>query len=280
MHPPHCRPVADLPDDLVRISASPRRPVICAGLAVLLTTFLLCGCATPPTDPAQRVTFEQNNDPFEPLNRRILDVNLFVDKFLLRPAAVAYVSTIPEDGRKAIHNVLDNMKEPTLVFNNVLQGELKRAEISLGRFLMNSTVGFGGMVDAATLSGVERQYADFGQTLYVWGVPSGPYIMLPLLGPSNPRDAIGGGVDSYADPWTIVAKHSDVTDLIMTRFIVGGIDERAEVLDQLDDLQKNALDYYAELRSLTQQHRASQLNRGAAAVPDTTPNFYTDPGKK
>jgi phospholipid-binding lipoprotein MlaA len=118
------------------------------------------------------------------MNRRILDVNQVVDGLLLRPAAKVYVLVVPEDGRKAIRHVLDNMKEPTLVFNNVLQGEFKRAAISLGRFAMNSTVGLAGIVDAAALSGVERQPADFGQTLFVWGVPSGPYLILPILGPS------------------------------------------------------------------------------------------------
>jgi phospholipid-binding lipoprotein MlaA len=246
-------------------------------MAALVLAVILGACAMPPKDPAQRAAFEQTNDPLEPLNRRILDVNQFIDTIVLKPAAEAYVFVVPEDGRKAVHNMLDNMKEPTLVFNNLLQGEFKRAGISLGRFAINSTVGFGGMVDAATLSGIKRQPADFGQTLFVWGIPAGPYLMLPLLGPSNPRDAIGGGVDSYADPFTIVAKNNGITELITDRFVVGGLDERAKVLDELDQLQKNSIDYYAELRSLSQQNRAAELRHGAA--PQTAPSFYSDPGK-
>jgi phospholipid-binding lipoprotein MlaA len=249
----------------------------CTAAAAMLLGSAVFGCATPPSDPAARTAFDQANDPLEPLNRKTFAFNVFVDHALLRPAAEAYVFVVPDDARKAIHHVLDNMKEPTLFFNNVLQGEFKRAQITLGRFLVNSTVGLGGMVDVMTLSGVERQPADFGQTMYVWGVPSGPYLILPILGPSNPRDAIGGGVDSYADPFTILAKNDEITDLLTYRFIVGGIEDRAEALDVLDDLEKNSLDFYAQLRSLSQQHRAAELLHGKA--PDAAPDLYNDPGQ-
>jgi phospholipid-binding lipoprotein MlaA len=245
------------------------------GVAGLLMAIALSSCATPPSDPAARAEFERTNDPLEPVNRKIFALNLFIDHLLLRPAAKTYVTVVPDDARHAVHHVLDNMKEPTLVFNNLLQGEFKRAGISVGRFIVNSTVGFGGMVDVMTLSGVERQPADFGQTLFVWGVSSGPYLILPLLGPSNPRDAIGGGVDSYADPFTIVAKNDNVTDLLLDRFIIGGIEERADVLDVLDDLEKNSVDFYAQLRSLSQQHRDAELRHGKA--PEAAPGLYDDP---
>jgi phospholipid-binding lipoprotein MlaA len=237
----------------------------------------LGGCATPPADPAARAEFERTNDPLEPLNRKIFSFNETVDHAILRPAAKAYVFILPDDARKAIHHVLDNMKEPTLFFDNVLQGEFKRAEITFGRFIVNSTVGFGGLVDVATSSRFERQPADFGQTLYVWGVSSGPYLVLPILGPSNPRDAVGGGVDSYADPFTIVAKNDNITDLLVDRFIVGGIDERAAVLDVLDDLEKNSVDFYAEMRSLARQHRDAELRHGKA--PEAAPGLYDDPNQ-
>jgi phospholipid-binding lipoprotein MlaA len=246
------------------------------GIAALVAASALAGCATPPSDPIEREQFVHNNDPLEPLNRKTFAFNQFVDHTVLRPVAEAYVAVLPDDARRAIHRVLDNMKEPTLFFNNVLQGEFERAKITLGRFLVNSTVGFGGLVDVATLSGMERQPADFGQTLYSWGVPSGPYLILPILGPSNPRDAIGGGVDSYADPFTIMAKNEDITELLTYRFIIGGIDERAGVLDVLDDLEKNSVDFYAQLRSLSQQHRDAELHHGKA--PDTVPGLYDDPG--
>lgn len=255
---------------------SPRAIARWIATAAFAASSLLAACATPPADPAARVAFEQANDPLEPLNRKTFAFNLFVDHLLFRPVAKAYVAVIPDDARAAVHHVLDNMKEPTLFFNNMLQGEFKRAEITVGRFLVNSTVGFGGLVDVMALSGVERQPADFGQTLYTWGVSSGPYLILPLLGPSNPRDAIGGGVDSYADPATILAKSEDVTELLTYRFVLAGVEERAAVLDVLDDLEKNSVDFYAQLRSLSQQHRAAELNHGKA--PQTTPGLYDDPG--
>ncbi len=235
----------------------------------------LSGCATPPSDPAAREAFERTNDPLEPLNRKTFAFNQALDHAVFRPVAKAYVAVVPDDARKAIHHVLDNMKEPTLFFNNVLQGEFKRAEITFGRFVVNSTVGFGGLVDVMTLSGVERQPADFGQTMYVWGIASGPYLILPVVGPSNPRDAIGNAIDSYDDPFTIVANDHGFSDLTTTRLIIGGIDERANVLEELDDLEKNSVDFYAELRSLSQQHRAAELLHGKA--PDAAPDLYNDP---
>jgi phospholipid-binding lipoprotein MlaA len=246
------------------------------GGALLMLGASLGGCATPPTDPAQRAIYEQNNDPLEPTNRNILVFNQLLDHAVFRPVAKAYVFAVPELGRDAVHNLLDNMKEPTLFFNNALQGELKRAGITLGRFVINTGFGIGGLVDLATLSGIERQPADFGQTLYVWGVKSGPYLVLPVFGPSNPRDAIGQGVDSYADPFTILANDHGLTELTTGRLILGGIDDRAQVIDILDDLEKNSVDFYAELRSLSQQHRDAELRHGTA--PQATPNLYNDPG--
>ena len=258
------------------IALSPRVIGRWIGVAALAAG-LLCGCATPPSDPAGRAAFEQTNDPLEPLNRKTFAVNQFLDHAFFRPAAKTYLVDVPEDARHVIHHMLDNMKEPTLFFNNVLQGEFKRAEITLGRFIVNSTIGGAGMVDVMALSGVERQPADFGQTLYVWGVASGPYLVLPLLGPSNPRDAIGSAVDSYDDPFTIYANDHGITELTTARFLVGGIEERADVLDVLDDLEKNSVDFYAQLRSLSQQHRASELLNGKA--PETAPDLYNDPGQ-
>jgi phospholipid-binding lipoprotein MlaA len=247
------------------------------GGAALLAASVLCGCATPPSDPAARAAFERTNDPLEPLNRKTFALNEFIDWAVFRPAAKTYVFLLPEDARAAIHHVLDNMKEPTLFFNNLLQGEIKRAAITAGRFVVNSTVGFAGMVDVMTLSGVERQNADFGQTLFVWGVPSGPYLILPILGPTNPRDAVGSAVDSYADPATILANQYGVTELTTSRFIIGGVEERASILDLFDQLQKNSVDFYAELRSLSQQHRDAELRHGKA--PETAPDLYNDPGQ-
>ena len=237
----------------------------------------LAGCATPPSDPAERAAFERTNDPLEPTNRKILEANMVLDKILLRPVAKAYVTILPEEARDALRRVLDNLKEPVVVINNVLQGRLDSAGITVGRFVVNSTLGIAGLMDVASKWGMERQPADFGQTLYVWGLPEGPYLILPVFGPSNPRDAIGMGVDAYIDPFALLATAENADELEISRFVLDGVDQRARVLDVLDDLQKNSLDFYAALRSLSQQKRAAELRRGAA--PETAPNFYNDPGK-
>lgn len=271
----HSLPISHIPDHSVRIAASPCGPLLSA--AALFCASLVAGCATPPSDPAERAVFLQNNDPLEPLNRQTLDLNLFLDRILLKPVTKIYIAIVPEQGRDALRRALDNMKEPVIVINNVLQGEITRAGTSLGRFVVNSTVGVGGFLDVAKDIGLEKQTGDFGQTLYVWGFPEGPYLVLPLLGPSNPRDAVGMGIDAYIDPFSYLATVKDLDEMQITRFVLDGVDQRARVIDVLDDLQKNSLDFYAQLRSLSQQRRASQLKHDAAPEPGT--NFYEDPAK-
>jgi phospholipid-binding lipoprotein MlaA len=257
------------------IAASFRGAVCCA--AGLLLAALLAACATPPSDPAARAAFEQNNDPLEPLNRKTLDANLFLDRILLKPVTKVYIAVVPEAGRDALQRALDNMKEPVVVINNALQARPKGAGIAAGRFVINSTLGVAGLFDIAAKWGLDKQSGDFGQTLFVWGLPEGPYLIVPILGPSSPRDVIGMAGDNYLDPFSYLASAESLDDISISRFVVGGIDQRARVIDVLDDLQKNSLDFYAQLRSLSQQHRAAELRHGKAAEPG--PSFYQDPGK-
>jgi phospholipid-binding lipoprotein MlaA len=257
----------------VIITACPRGALRCA--VGLLLAAMLAACATPPSDPAERLVFEQTNDPLEPLNRYTLDFNLFLDRILLRPVTEIYIAIVPEEGRNALRRALRNMKEPVVAINNVLQGELERAGVSLGRFAVNTTMGLAGLVDVAVVLGLERETGDFGQTLFVWGLPEGPYLVLPVLGPSNPRDAIGMGADSYIDPFGYLASTKGLGNVQIARFLVDGIDQRAQVLDVLDALQRSSLDFYAQLRSLVQQRRAAELRRGAIQAPE--PGFYDDP---
>ncbi len=246
-------------------------------VAPLFLAAIVAGCATPPSDPAERAAFEQNNDPLEPLNRQTLDLNLLLDRILLKPATKVYIAVVPEEGRDALKRALDNMKEPVVVINNVLQGEPDRAATAAGRFTVNSTLGLIGFLDVAAKWGLEKQTGDFGQTLFVWGFPEGPYLVAPVLGPSNPRDLVGMGIDAYSDPFSFLATVKAVDEIQISRFVLDGIDQRARVIDVLDDLQKNSLDFYAQLRSLMQQRRAAELRRGAAPEPGA--NFYEDPGK-
>jgi phospholipid-binding lipoprotein MlaA len=256
-----------------------RRPKNCA-ILLLCGLVWLSACATPPTDPVARAEFEQTNDPFEPTNRKIFDFNLFVNRILLKPAARAYRDVVPEFGRNFIHHFLDNLNEPVVFANNVMQGEFRRAGITAGRFVINSSVGLGGILDPATPSGLEKQSGDFGQTLYSWGVKDGPFLMLPILGPSNPRDGIGMGVDGFIDPFGYVAGDFNVrTPYTVGRMVVGGIDELSRNLDTLDQLQRDSIDFYASLRSLYRQHRASELRHGAPADVPGLESLYDDPAK-
>jgi len=243
----------------------------------LVPSVALAACATSSSDCAEHPACGQSNDPLEPRPRQILDLNLLLDRILLKPATKVYIAVVPEEGRDAVKRVLANMKEPVVVINNVLQGEPKGAAITVGRFAVNSTIGFAGLIDIAAKNGLEKQTGDFGQTLFVWGLPEGPYLVVPILGPSNPRDLVGMGIDAYIDPFSFLATVKDIDEIQIGRFVLDGIDQRARVIDVLDELEKSSLDFYASLRSLWQQHRAAELRHGAAPAP--TPGFYEDPNK-
>jgi phospholipid-binding lipoprotein MlaA len=237
------------------------------------------GCAAVPQDPAERAVYEQTNDPLEPLNREIFDFNMFLDRNLIKPVALAYRDYLPNAFRTGIRNFLNNLGEPVIFVNNVLQGEFKRAGTTVTRFIGNSFVGVFGLFDVAASAGAPRQSGDFGQTLWVWGLPEGPFLMLPVLGPSNPRDAAGQGVDGYFDPFGYVAQNStDVASEIgYARFVVGGIDKRANNIDELDEIQKSAIDVYAQIRSLWRQNRRKELYNGSPPAPAGEEDLYKDP---
>jgi phospholipid-binding lipoprotein MlaA len=242
-------------------------------MAALLTATVLSGCATPPTDPAQRAEFDRINDPLEPMNRAIFDFNQAIDKNAIRPVAIAYRDTVPEFARDGLHNAFQNFGEPVVFLNKVLQGEPIAAIKTLLRFLANSTFGLGGFFDVATPRGVVHQQAgDFGATLYKWGVGDGPYLMLPLLGPSNPRDTVGFAVDTVSSPWGYIV---DIpTEASVGMFVAKGIDVRSRTVDATDELERNSVDYYATLRSVFRQYRQAELDGGQAPAGG---DLYTDP---
>lgn len=242
---------------------------LCLVLAAAAVFSSLAGCAARASGPSGAAAID--HDPLEPVNRKVFAVNEFLDRILLRPIARAYVKIVPQEARYSIHAALANAQQPVIMLNEVLQRDPRRLAISARRFAVNTTIGMAGLVDVASRWHMPRAKADFGETLYDWGVPSGPYLVLPVLGPSNPRDAVGMAVDSYVDPLTFLANAQDLQAVEIPRLVTDGIDRRARVLTVLDDLRRNSLDFYAELRSLSQQKRAAQLNRGAPATPK---NFY------
>ncbi|MGH7224792.1 MAG: MlaA family lipoprotein, partial [Gemmataceae bacterium] len=226
----------------------------------------LFACATPPKNPAARAEFEATNDPLEPTNRVIFKGNNLFYSIFVRPVAKAYVWAVPQFGRNRIHDFLQNLNEPIVWANDMLQGDWHAADITTGRFLANSTFGIGGLFDIASNTGLPQQSGDFGQTLYRYGVPSGPYLVLPIFGPSDPRDAIGMGVDSAADPFGWLAQNFGHGGVTWYRFGAAGVDEYSRTMDQLDQIKKTSIDYYAAIRSLWRQHRESVVRHGAPAL--------------
>jgi len=236
-----------------------------AFVALAGAALLVSGCATPPKDdPAAMDAYNQANDELEPTNRVIFDVNMTVDKYTLKPIAYVYKEVVPKEGRQAVGSFLDNLRTPVIFANDLMQGEWDRAWTTVVRFAANSTFGLGGLLDVAADMGYEKHDEDFGQTLAVWGVGEGPYLMLPLFGPSNPRDAVGRVVDAVLDPMTWVAP--DWANY--SRFGLTAVHVRAEHYDELNDLEKSSLDFYAAIRSLYRQKRNDEIRNGKpGAVP-------------
>jgi len=255
---------------------NPLRAVVLA----LACSLVLGGCASVPTDPAARAEFNANNDPLEPLNRRIFALNLSLDAALIKPLALGYRRVLPEKGRDALRHLLDNLNEPLVLANTILQGRGKDAGTTVCRFVINSTVGIGGLDDVASGNGLPKQIGDFGQTLWAWGMPEGPYLMLPLFGPSSPRNGIGTGVDSYLDPFRFAAREYDFgAPVVVGRIVADGVDKRARSIEAIDEMQKESVDYYASLRSLYRQNRDAELRGKGQSAPQPLPDLYNDPGR-
>lgn len=249
---------------------------------ILGVGLLAAGCATPPIDPAGRAAFEEANDPLEPLNRHVFEFNRVLDGLLFKNVAEFYRIVVPEAIRTSIRNVMTNLNEPVVFINNVLQAKVERGGTTAGRFLVNSTAGLAGIFDVATGVGLKEQTGDFGQTLYSWGVEDGgPYLVLPILGPSNPRDGIGMGVDGYLDPFRYVFRSEGVGYINTARFVMTGLDERVKHGPELDEIERSSVDFYAQLRSLWRQNRASELAGNVTESGPATPGgLYDDPGLK
>jgi phospholipid-binding lipoprotein MlaA len=236
---------------------------------------VLAGCATPPKDPDELADFKRTNDPLEPTNRVFYAINNGLDTAILKPAAQAYKWALPDPVRDGIHNILGNLGTPVKLSNDMLEGKPRRAGDTTMRFLINTTVGVLGFFDVAKGWGYPDHDADFGMTLAKWGVDEGPYLYLPVLGPSDPRDFAGFGVDIAADPFTWVGQGAAVTALGYSKWAVTAVDTRSRLLGEIENIKKTALDPYATFRSLYRQHRASQIevmeNDNRATVPDWYP---------
>ncbi len=206
---------------------------------------------------------EDGNDPLEPLNRAVFNLNEVFQTWFLRPFSEFYEAFVPPPVREGVGNMIDNVATPVILANDLLQGEGERAVITVQRFVINTTYGIGGFVDRATEMGIEGHDEDFGQTLAVWGVGEGFYLVLPLFGPSNPRDAVGDLlVDGYFDPLGRWLVNSNRDAVRWSRAGVGALDEYGGVMDELAQIQKTSIDYYAAIRSMYRQKRAAEIGNG------------------
>ena len=232
--------------------------------AVLAISAVLWGCASAAnnSDPEIRAEQAALNDPLEPVNRVIFQVNRGMDTWFLRPAATFYRAMLPPPLQTAIGNFLDNLSSPVVLLNDILQGNGDRAENTLTRFVINTTIGIGGIFDMAADMGYPDHSEDFGQTLGVWGVGEGPYIMLPIFGPSNPRDTVGLVADYFTDPITNWSINTHRRWINPTRAAGENIDWRARNMEEIDDLERTSIDYYATVRSLYRQYRKDQIRNG------------------
>jgi len=237
----------------------PSRPMALLVAAAILAS----GCATrpPATDADAVAEYQANNDPLEPTNRVLYRVNDAIDSNVLAPVARGYRYVVPGVVRRSLGNAVSNVASPVTFANDVLQGHPRYAAETVTRFVVNSTVGLGGFFDVADELGLPRHRgADFGTTLGVWGVGEGPFLFLPLLGPSNVRDTAGYGTNVLLDPFTW-ASFGGVNALAGARAGVGAVDTRERLLDPVDQVKRDSLDPYATFRSVYRQSRTSEIER-------------------
>lgn len=244
---------------------------LAARVAFAAAAMALAGCAAtpPPNDPDAVAEFQQNDDPLEPMNRAIFGFNRAVDQVAIKPAAEGYRSLVPRFGRDRVSDFLDNLRSPWVLANDLLQGHPRNAGTTLGRFALNTTFGVLGLYDVATPIGLVGHEADLGQTLGLWGMAPGPYLVLPIVGSYDVRDALGDGIEAGLDPATLYLQRRHLQWVTWTRFGVTLVSEREAYLDQLDDIERSSLDYYAALRSFYLQRRAALVE---AAHHDGAPS--------
>ena len=243
-----------------------RKALIFWGFGLLLPG--LSACAGGPASPEALAA----NDPFEKTNRQMLELNGKIDRYIVTPSVAVYFVLVPEAGRRGVHNFLGNLSLPTIFLDDMLQGEVARGSQTAERFVINTGFGLGGFFDPARKMGIPGHGEDFGQTLAVWGVGEGPYLVLPFFGPSNPRDATGLVTDTLIDPtnfihfkqhlwWSGLREYFTVLDL------------KGQTYETIQGIQRSSVDYYAALRSLYRQMRESDIRNGRPAAAQDLPQF-------
>lgn len=231
-----------------------------------LSLLLLTGCATLPEDSKR-----SEQDPWERYNRAVYQFNDAVDQAVLRPVAKGYRAITPDIVEHGIGNFFNNLSYPVVFVNQFLQGDFKDGIFDTARFLVNSTIGLAGLFDPATHIGLPANNEDFGQTLGVWGVPKGPYLVLPFLGPSTVRDATGSYADSQINPIFEYFEKPDRYYLYTLRVV----DLRAQLLD-IDSQLRTTYDPYAFMRDAYLQRRDYLVKDGKVEQQDYYDDMYDD----
>ncbi|MDA0997897.1 MAG: VacJ family lipoprotein [Proteobacteria bacterium] len=213
-------------------------------------------------------------DPLEGLNRAIFGFNEVVYDSLFRPIAKTYNAYVPKTVRSGVGNILNNINAPVVLANDIMQFEFHRALTTIARFLVNSTAGIFGIADAATEIGLVDHKEDFGQTLGFYGIGEGLYLVLPIFGPSNPRDAVGKFlVDPLLDPFGQYLSNTGRDAESYARTGMDGLKEYAGLIDELDQIKKTSVDYYAAIRSLYRQKRKGEIANGRQEYLPPIPNY-------
>lgn len=237
-------------------------------LAVFGCALALAACASTPPTPEMIA----NNDPYEPANREMLQLNGKIDRYFVIPTVAVYFVLVPDPGRRAVHRFLENLTLPTTFVNDLLEGQMTRSGQTAARFVINSTIGFGGLLDPAGRMKIPDHGADFGMTLGAWGVGEGPYLVLPFLGPSNPRDAVGLATDAVIDPTNYLHIHDHIM-WAAGRYYFTVLDLRGQTFQTVQTIQRSSIDYYSALRSFYRQLRASAVGAVRPPKPQELPDF-------
>jgi phospholipid-binding lipoprotein MlaA len=209
-------------------------------------------------------------DPLEPVNRLVFAINEVVDRVVLTPVSTVYRTIVPAPLRVGVENALYNFASPVILANDLLQGRPDRARTTFVRFVVNSTAGVGGLGDPAAAAGLPRHTEDFGQTLAVWGTDSGPYLVLPILGPSNLRDGVGLVADTFMHPATWLMWNLSFVERT-SPVMAYTVSSHEALMDEAAALRRTSPDFYATVRDIYAQKRASDIANGDAGIEPLPP---------
>jgi len=239
--------------------------LIRSAICVLATSFALCGCSTPSAESLAQ------HDPWEKTNRDVFAFDVWVEHHVAEPVDTGYRKVVPKPAREGVHNFTTNLHEPIVLANDLLQGDGKKAAHTLGRIVINSTIGLAGLIDVAAKVGIPYHDNDFGITLGQGGIAEGSYLVLPFVGPMPPRDLLGSAVDAAFDVFNYTRFH-DKNTFLFVRTGLRVLDTVDMNRDQFDTIERSSIDFYATTRNLYRQSRDAAI-RGDNSNITQLPEF-------